>query len=554
MSWRSPNKGGLQSLDTMARLLRGRANRYAWIGLLVSTLAITAATLLSCQYVNGEYTIVGLIDVQQNNPALWLLDAMPLAFLLWGQYIGSVMSYQAGAMVLDETRELRDEANRLHYELSRQAVSGQATGLPNRHALLGAINRQLHRQAARPGHFAVFVLATEHYHEIAQAHGETAAAQYISQLGERLQSVVGSDDVLAHFGDDDFGILLAQTDDEAAARHYASRLQLALDVPITMGRSAFSLRASIGIALYPAHGPDAETLLRHAETAKYAAIAARRDYLVYEASLEDARTESSRLTAELHGALYNEGLGDDYLPQLPLRDGLPPRLRLIPYWEHPRRGRLNETDFLHLPDRVGLVHGLTTWLLREGLARLGSWREGGARELQLVLRLPDAAIRELGFHDLIQRMLRSHDLPGSALVLEFSEAALIQASSTQRAQLASLRQSGISLCLSGIGAPGASPLSGLYYPLDEYRFAPTLIERAAREALARDVLRKVLEPTAMLKLRVVYAGVDTDAQHALISELGGDYAEGLAFRAALTPQAVERWLRPRDENTQTPRS
>src|SRR3546814_20880596 len=80
-----------------------------------------------------------------------------------------------------------------------------------------------------------------------------------------------------------------------------------------MGRSAFSLRASIGIALYPAHGLDAETLLRHAETAKYAAVASRRDYLVYEPSLDDARTEASRLIAELHGALTAGTLKTDAL-------------------------------------------------------------------------------------------------------------------------------------------------------------------------------------------------------------------------------------------------
>jgi len=545
MVWRAPNRGGLQTLDSMARLLRGRANRYAWIGLLVAALAILAATLLSCRYEFDDYSLEGMLAVQQTNPALWLLDLMPLAFLIWGQYIGNVMSYQAGAMVLDETRELRDEANRLHYELSRQTAPGSLSGLPNRHALLGAINRQLNRPGTRSGNFAVLVLATEQYHEIAQAHGETAATQYIAQLGERLRSVVGDDDLLAHFGHDEFGILLVQAEDEAAARHYASRVQLALDVPITMGRSAFSLRASIGIALYPAHGPDGETLLRHAETAKYAAIAVRRDYLVYEPALEDARTEVSRLTAELHGALYNEGLGDDYQPQQPLRAGLPLRLRLVPYWDHPRRGRLGEADFLHLPDRVGLVHGMTTWLLREGLARLGAWRERGTRELQLVLRLPDAAIRELGFHDLIQRMLRSHDLPGSALVLEFSEAALLHANATQRAQLASLRKAGVQLALCGVGAPGASALSALHFPLDEYRFAPVLTDRAAREPLAHDVFAKLLELAAMLKLRVVYSGVDSDAQRRLVDELGGDYAEGLAYRATLTPQAVERWLQPR---------
>lgn len=545
MSWRSPAQGGLQSLDTMAQLLRGRANRHAWIGLLVAVLAIVAATLLSCQYEQGGYSWAGLLSVQQGNPALWALDAMPLIFLVWGQYIGSVMSYQAGAMVLDETRELRDEANRLQYELSRQPVAGHATGLPNRHTLIGAINRSINRPTRRPGNFAVLVLTTEHYHEIAQAHGETAAAQYVSQLGERLKSVVGDGDTLAHFGNDDFGIVLAQAQDDAAARHQASRVQLALDVPITMGRSAFSLRASIGIALFPAHGPDAETLLRHAETAKYAAVASRRDYLVYEPSLDDSRTEASRLIAELHGALYNEGLGDDYQPQLPLHEGLPRRLRLLPYWEHPRRGRLVEADFLHLPDRVGLLHGLTTWLLREGLARLTQWREGGAADLQLVLRLPDAALRELAFHDLIQRMLGSHDLPGSALVIEFSEAALAQTGPEQLAQFANLRASGVQLCLTGVGAPGGSALTALYYPLDEYRLAAAITERASSDSLAHDALQQTLALMQKLQLRAVYSSIDIEAQRQLVETLGGDYAEGLAYRAALTPQAVERWLRPR---------
>src|SRR3546814_15974177 len=94
MSWRSPAQGGLQSLDTMSQLLRGRANRYAWLGLVIAVLAILAATLLSCQYEQGGYSWAGLLAVKQRNPALWALDAMPLIFLVWGQYIGSYWPQQ----------------------------------------------------------------------------------------------------------------------------------------------------------------------------------------------------------------------------------------------------------------------------------------------------------------------------------------------------------------------------------------------------------------------------------------------------------------------------
>ena len=94
----------------------------------------------------------------------------------------------------------------------------------------------------------------------------------------------------------------------------------------------------------------------------------------------------------------------------------------------------------------------------------------------------------------------------------------------------------------GVGEPGASALTALYHPLDEYRFAPALIRRSGAEPLVRDALRKLVELTRMLRLRIVYAGVDHEAERALIEQLGGYYAEGRAYRPALTPQAVERWL------------
>ena len=542
MNGAAARQSRLQSLESIARLLRSRANRYAWVGLGVAAFAIVAATLLSCRYEFDSYSIEGLIAVQAGNPALWALDLMPLIFLIWGQYIGVVMSYQASAMVLDETRELRDEASRLQHELNFRS-DGPALGMPNRHALLTAIQRAIDSPSPRGSGFAVLVLTTEHYHELAHGQGDEAAAQYLSQLRERLRSVARNADFLCHFGDDEFGLLLPDSD-AAAARRIASRVQLALDLPISIGRSAMTLRAHIGIALFPMHGGDAETLLRRAETAKFAAIGARRDALVYEAQLDDERTERSRLTAELHGALYHDGLGDEYLLQESLQPGRPQRLRLIPHWEHPRRGRLAEAGFLHLADRVGLVHGLSTWLMRESFARLAKWRVQRP-ELQLVLRLPDAALRELALADLTLRMLQSYELPAQALVLEFSEAALTAAGSAPRQQLELLRKAGIGLCLIGVGAPGASALSSLYYPLDEYRLAAELLERAATERVAREALRLLISVMQTQHLRISFPAISDDARRALLAELRGDYVEALSAPLAMSPAAVERWLAAR---------
>ncbi len=530
----------LESLDTTASLLRARANRHAWIGLSIAVIAIVCATLLVCVYRYGEITLDGMADVHSDNPALWFLDAMPLLFLIWGQYVGSMMSYQAGAMVLDETRDLREEASRLQYQLGRSPVPGHFDGLPNRHGLIEMIDRAALRRGGKG--FAVLSLATEQYHEIALSQGEDSAAAYIRQLGERIKGVVGDDDMLAHFGHDDFGFLLPHAGDVAEAQRFASRLQLALDLPIQLGRQALSLRAGIGIALYPQHGAEAEALLRHAESARFAALANRQDCCVYEPQLDQQRGERPRLTADLHGALYNEGLSDDYQLQQPLRAGLPPRLRLLPYWEHPRRGRLEEAEFLHLPDRMGLVHGLSLWLLREGLGRLAQWRQAGAPELGLVLRLPDAALTLLGLNDLLLRLLHSHDLPASALTLEWRETALIATNEAQRAQLATLKAAGVHLSLLGVGAPGASAIAALYFPLDEAHVASSLLARAVKEPVAAEAMRALVRVLNLQQQQVILSGVAGDTERRFVATLGGDYAEGDACRPRMTPEAVERWL------------
>ncbi|TJY62201.1 EAL domain-containing protein [Sinimarinibacterium sp. CAU 1509] len=532
----------LQTLDATARLLRGRANRHAWVGLGVAGAAIIMATLLVCRYEFDTYSWEGILAVQQRNPALWLLDLMPFLFLVWGQYIGMVMSYQAGALVLDETRDLRQQADRLQYELGRAPVLGHNIGLPNRHALIAAIDRQIaHHQSQLVQGFAVMVLDTVHYQEIEQTHGEEAARQFVTQLRERLQSVITDNDFLAHFGFDDFGVLIADARDAAAGRHHANRIQLALDVPLTIGRRPLSVRTTIGIACYPAHGADAESLLRHAETAKFAAIAGDLDHLVYAPEQDNARSESSRLMAELHSALYNDGLSEEYWVQQPLAADRALRLRLSPVWEHPRLGRLSENHFVDRPDRLGLTHGLSLWILRQGLERLAQWQRLDNAPL-LILRLPSSALRLLSLPDLILRMLNAHDLKPAQLIIEFSEAAINPLQAEHRSQLDQLRTAGVKLSLNGIGDLGTSPLAALEVPLDECRIVGKLTLRALDLPKVRSVTQALMQLLKVQAQTVVCSGIETAAQLELAKALQADYAEGTAVAPAMSPDAVTRWL------------
>ncbi|PPE71898.1 hypothetical protein C3942_21025 [Solimonas fluminis] len=532
----------LEGLNAAAGLLRSKTNRYAWYGLGIALLAIAAATLLAARAAYGGITWEQLLRAHAENPALWLLDAMPLLFLVWGQYIGTVLSYQASAMLIDETTALREQTTILQHELERSPVEGHTLGLPNRHAFISLIGRALTRRRVHGLPVAVMTLASEQYHETEQSQGRDASYALVNQLTERLKSVLGENDVLAHFGHDDFGILLPQVSDESEARRFASRLQFALDTPITVGRQSVGLRVSVGIALAPEHGEDAETLIRHAEIAKYAAAGDQRDYRVYEADLDESRNARPRRIAELHAALYNDGLADDYMLQQPLQAELPPRVRLVPYWNHPRQGRLEEAEFLNLPDRLSLVHSLTLWQFREGLARLAQWRGQGRPGLGLVIRVPDAALRQLALADMVTRLLGSHDLPPAALTLEVTEAALVGGGDHARGQVATLRGAGVGFCVTGAGQPGSSALTSLYFPVNEVRLSPLPLQRALTETPMREAFDALLSVLRHLRQGITLGGVDSPELLALARAREVAYLEGQAVRARMRPEDVERWL------------
>ncbi|HEX4873063.1 MAG TPA: EAL domain-containing protein [Nevskiaceae bacterium] len=536
----------LQTLDSTAAFLRGRANRHAWLGLIFAIAVLVLATLLVCLYnENGRLSLDGLIRAQAGNPALWALDLMPLLFMIWGQYVGAVMAYQAGALVQDETRALREQATILQYRLGREAAAGETFGLPNRQAMLSELDRIVTRRGERGGSAALLVVSSPQQLEIQQSQGEEAARELAAQVAERLQHVLSQDAFLAWLGQDGFGILLPRLNDEAEPRKLATRLQLALDTPLVLGGQPTSVRVVIGIALYPAHGPDAEALLRHAQIARYAAAHGHRDWMLYHAGLESAQAEIPRLTADLHAALAHKGLGCDYQLQLAPAVSNKVRLRAVPYWDHPHRGRLQAAQFLHLPGRMGVTHALLLWQLEESLDHLARWRRRHPqREVRLVLTLPDAALGGIAVADTVSRMLSSHDLPGAALVLEITPQALAGAASGSAAlsQICDLRALGVSLCLDGVGLQGGSPAAALEFPINELRLPPELIQRALREDGAGAVVESFGLLAKRLRLGLVIAGIDSEAAHSFALRMGADQVEGEIHGPRLNAEAVGDWL------------
>lgn len=525
----APQFTSLNQLNKTAGFLRAKANRHAWTGLWIALVALCLAMALSSYLQFQTLSIETLQAIQQSNPAMWLLDVMPFLFLAWGQYIGTVMSYQAGAIIADETRDLREKNSKLEYELERTGTQRQLTDLPNQWIFASKLSRVIDRRAEHRGHCAVLVVDTQQYHEVALAHGGDAAREFIDQVAQRLSVALAEGSVIGHFGYDDFAVLIKNVETETEVLTIASRIQAALDVPLQIRRQPMSLRSSIGIAIYPEHGADAATLIRHAETAKYAANASALECLVYKPELENERIEIPRLIAELHATLDHDGLSAEYLMQRPLRDQQAPRLRMVCSWAHPRRGQLDQDKFLNLPGRPSLIHSLTLWQLREACAQLAAARLSIHPETMMSLRLGDGAYKAFALSDAVTGLLRSHDLPNEALTLELRESALDNDTNALK-QLQTLRNQGVRISLVGVGGPGASPACVLHFPISEVQLVPELLTLARDQQAARHVLESTVKMLEGLKISVTALGADNLELLYLARAAGADYAEGAVTR------------------------
>jgi diguanylate cyclase (GGDEF)-like protein len=516
-------------LNKTAGFLRAKANRHAWIGLWIALAALCLALGLSSYLQFDTLNIETLQAIQLNNPAIWLLDVMPFLFLTWGQHIGTVISYQAGAIIADETRELREKNSKLEYELEHTGAQRQLTDLPNQWIFASKLSRVIARRAQHGGRCAVLVVDTQQYHEVALAHGGDAARDFIDQVAHRLSAAMAEGSVIGHFGYDDFAVLIQNVENEAAVLAIASRIQAALDVPLQIRRVPMSLRSSIGIAIYPENGADAAMLIRHAETAKYAASSSALECLVYRPELENERSEIPRLVAELHATLDHEGLSADYVMQRALRDQQAPRLRMICSWPHPRRGRMQQDEFLNLPGRPSLTHSLTLWQLREACAQLAVARTGIHPDMMMTLRLGDSAYKAFALADTVTSLLRAHDLPNEALTLELRGSALEKDASALK-QLQTLRNQGVGISLVGVGGPIASSAAVLYFPINEVQLVPELLTLARDQQPARHVLDSTVKMLEGLQISVTALGADNLELLALARIAGADYAEGAATK------------------------
>ncbi len=371
-------------LHDNVRVLKSRVSKTALQGVMVAIAAIIIATLASCYIHHGAISAAGIIDVQSNNYALWVLDAVPFIFGMWGQYSSTIIAYEASAMVYDQTRELREKADNFEKKANHTATHDTVTDLPNKALFYDRVGQAVSAANSRNENLSVLLIEISNYADVNDTLGRNCSDSLLKQVAIRLQSAFMAPASIARLDSNIFSLLLTGEESRQQATHTANSIHNILEPIFFVNKVKLSAHANIGIVHFPEHGEEADTLVQRAGVALYMAHNSNQGYAVYDSSFDASSPRRLTLMSEFSQALERNELELYYQPKISVRDGSLYGAEALVRWNHPRHGLLPPDEFIPMLERTRAIQGhvdLATDSHGFGLIRTGI-RHGGLMRLR----------------------------------------------------------------------------------------------------------------------------------------------------------------------------
>ncbi len=523
------------------RILKARANRFSVQGVLIAIVAILVATLLVSYQGGNVLSISSFMSAQANNPVLWLLDGLPFLFAIWGQYSGSMIAQEASTLLDDHTRELRDHTSKLELKLNFDATHDAVTSLPNRILLRDRLMQAI-RTARREKHgLSVIIMGINNLKEINNTIGHHSGDKLLKLVAVRLTGFLRQSDTVARTGGDEFSFVMPSVCDMEIVTDVAEKIHNAMAAPFDIEEMSLSVHLSIGIAIFPDHGVDEDTLLQHAAVARHMSKQQRNKYVVYDSELDLHSPKRLTLMSELRKAISNNELVLHYQPKLDLRGNTINSAEALVRWNHPNHGLIGPDEFIPLAERTGLIEELTVWVIREALGQLRARNKNG-NTFQISINLSVTALFDVNFPDVMSGLFASYDVPAERVIFEITESAFMHDQQRAMQVITQLNKLGCGLSIDDFGT-GYSSLSYLStLPVQELKIDKSFVQGMASSKNDEMIVRSIIDLAHNLGLQVTAEGVEQQASMEQLKAFGCDLIQGFLIARPMPADDLLQWL------------
>ncbi|MDP9344639.1 MAG: EAL domain-containing protein, partial [Actinomycetota bacterium] len=426
-------------------------------------------------------------------------------------------------------------------ELAHRALHDSLTGLPNRALLQDRLTQSLTRLRRHPGSIAILFIDLDRFKLVNDGMGHDAGDAVLIETAQRLSQAVRADDTVARFGGDEFTIL-CENADEDEARLVAERILDAFDRPFTHQGLEFHLSVSVGIRVNDLASASPDALLRDADMALYGAKEDGRARLeVFDSETRRAGIDRLAIEQALRLALRRGELCLQYQPEIDMVTQRVITVEALVRWQHPERGLVPPDEFIPVAEASDLIVPIGAWVLGEACDQLAAWRRAGIvdDDIRVAVNVSARQLAHPTLPETIAAALQHAGLTASALCLEITESAIVQDTVVVRANLAAIKQQGVTIALDDFGTGFSS--------LGQIRDLPHLdvikIDRSFTAGLGRNeadsaAVAAVLSLARSLNITAVAEGVETEDQLELLRELSCEVGQGFLFARPQHPDAL----------------
>jgi diguanylate cyclase (GGDEF)-like protein len=388
---------------------------------------------------------------------------------------------------------------------------------------------------------AVLFVDMDRFKHVNDSLGHKVGDQLLRSVAALLTKCVRTSDTVGRQGGDEFVVVLSEIEHANNASAKAKAILAAIAEPHSVAGHKLHVTASIGVSLYPSDGQDAETLLKHADTAMYhAKERGGGRYQFFQREMNVRAVERQALEHGLRGALDREEFVLHYQPKMNLESGVMSGAEALIRWQHPDRGLLRPAQFVSIAEDSGLIVPIGQWVLREACRQAQAWQDAGLGPVPVAVNVSAVEFRNTGFLEGVRGILDQTRLEPRCLELEVTESALMAHGDSTAAVLQGLKALGVQLAIDDFGT-GYSSLSYLKeFPIDALKVDGSFVGGITNDHQGSSIVCAVISLGKSLNQRVIAEGIETAEQLAFLRAQHCGEGQGYYFsRPLAADQFVE---------------
>jgi diguanylate cyclase (GGDEF)-like protein len=416
------------------------------------------------------------------------------------------------------------------------------TDLANRHRFRIELDNALESVRQSGEHCAVLCLDLDGFKTVNDALGHDMGDKLLRVVGQRLQAARREGDVVARLGGDEFGLIVREVEGPDEAALVAGRVLYALSKPCEIGGVTVPLGASLGVAMAPKDGLDADVLLKHADLALYAAKAAGRgQFSFYTESMEARVVKRLDVERALREAIPGKQLQLLFQPQLRLANREVTAFEALLRWNHPELGLVPPQEFIRVAEEAGMIHEIGKWVLHEACKEARAWPE----HLRVAVNLSPLQVMARDLRADVAHALATSGLPAHRLEIEITESVLMADSQATLDKLHSLRELGVRIALDDFGT-GYSSLAYLRrFPFDLLKIDRAFVCEIVSRPDARAIVRATIEMARALRMDTLAEGVEDERAVEVLDEQRCGSVQGFLISPPLPGSEILPFLQAR---------